>query len=417
MNRAFIVPIVPIISIVTAIFLVLVPVSRSEVVTLKTGEKIRGKIVSRGDGQIVIESLKGRHEIALSKVSAVEELDPLLAEYRSRIGLLPDTNADGFYKIASWCSDKGLFDLRDDILVWVIGIDPDHEEARAALGFFRTKEGKWVKGILGGDTSKDTEAEFKKALKFYQKGDDEKAIEILEALRTENPQFLEAHYLLGDIYVTSGRVGHAKREFEALVKTDTSYSWGHYGIALVRLAQKKYIEAGSAAKTAINLARDVAPPSRRRAMEAEFYYVLGLSYRFQGAGGGAEAEKAFKDSVERNRRHFRAWTELGILYGGKGKAREAYSAFGKALAVESRCIPARFNWGVALYRAGNQKEALAKLKPLTRTPTLHVEALKIVGRCYHRFNDFGRARQYYQQYLNNGGKDSKVSEWLREVKN
>ena len=109
-----------------------------------------------------------------------------------------------------------------------------------------------------------------------------------------------------------------------------------------------------------------------------------------------------------------AYIFTGGLYGGKGKYRDAFNAFGKALSAERTYIPARFNWGVALYRSGNLKDALIKLKQLTNPPLFHVEALKIVGRCYHRFNDFERARQYYTKYVNNGGKDAKVGEWLRE---
>ena len=405
-------------ALVTAVlFLILVPVSRSEVVTLKTGEKIRGKIVSRSDGKLVIESPKGRFEVDVAKVAVIEERGILLGEFRSRIGGLPDTNADGFYRLARWCGEKGLFEICEDVLHWVIGIDPDHEDARKSLGYYRTREGNWVKGQGGGgETTKGADALFKKALKYYEKGDDEKAIELIERILGESPTYHDATYLLGDIYLTSGQVGHARREFETLIKADPSNPWGHYGIALVRLAMKKYTEAAAAAQHAITLVRDVTPSSQRRAMESEFYYVMGLSHRHRGTSGTVEAERALKESVDRNRRHFRAWTELGILFGAKGKFRDAFNAFGKALSAERTYIPARFNWGVALYRSGNQKDALIKLKPLTNPPLFYVEALKIVGRCYHRFNDFERARQYYTKYVNKGGKDAKVGEWLREIR-
>ncbi|MHC4598327.1 MAG: tetratricopeptide repeat protein [Planctomycetota bacterium] len=400
-----------------ALFLFLVPVTRSEVVTLKTGEKIRGKIVSRDNGKLVIESPKGRTEVDMAKVSGIEERDALLGEFRSRIGRLPDTDADGFYRLSKWCGDKGLFEIGSDVLLWVIGIDPDHEDARKTLGYYRTRDGNWVQGQGGGgETAKGADELFKKALKFYEKGDDEKAIELIEKILGEYPGHQDATFLLGDIYLTSGQVGHARREFESLVKADPSNPWGHYGIALVRIEAKKFTEAAAAAQHAITLTKDILPPSQRRAMESEFYYVMGMSHRYRGASGNAEAERAFKESVDRNRRHFRAWTELGILYGAKGKSRDAFSAFAKALSADRTYVPARFNWGVALYRSGNQKDALIKLKPLTNPPVFYIEALKIVGRCYHRFNDFERARQYYTQYINNGGKDTKVNEWLREVR-
>jgi tetratricopeptide (TPR) repeat protein len=390
------------------------PATRSEVITLKTGEKIRGKILSKEDGRLVVQAKTRRVEVELDKVSAIEERVPLLDEFHAQVYRSTDTDADRFFKLSLWCSDKGLFDLQVDVLHWVIGLDPDHEKARAALGFFRAPSGKWVKGKAknkpGGDSL------FKKALTLYKKGEDSKAIAVLKQILADAPDDLDARYLMGEIYYATGKLGHAKKEFEAVVKADVEWPWGHYGLALVSLKSKRYAEAEGLAKKALTLTNDMTPPNHRKAAEAEFYYVLGRSHRHRGASRRMEAEKAYQDAVKRDRRHFRAWTELGILAGSKGKYKEAFNAYGKALSAESNYIPARFNWGVGLYRSGKLQEAVMKLTPLTRAQTFHVEALKIIGRCYHRFNDTKRAFRYYTQYLSKGGKDRRVSQWIREVK-
>lgn len=385
-----------------------------DVVTLKSGEKVRGKIVSREGGTIVVESPERTWEIAEDKVASVEERGPLMAEFHAQTGGVADTDTEGFYRVARWCEDKGLYDVREDVLNWVIGLDPDHEGARAALGYYRARNGQWVKG-QPADANKEVANLFRKAVDHYRKGEDEPAEALLKKLLEQSPGHVDGQYLLGDIYYAQGKFGQARREFELLQKAASDYSWGAYGLAAVSLAEKKYADAKTFAQKALATAKELEPATHRKLAEAEFHYVLGLSYRFRGPTSRNEAEKAFKECVNRDRRHFRAWTELGIIDGAKGKFREAFNAFGKALAAENTYVPARYNWGVALYRSGNQKEALIKLLPLTRPPLVHVEALRVVGRCYHRFNDLVRARQYYTEYLDKGGKDARVAQWLREV--
>jgi len=399
-----------------ALLLVLAPVARPEVVTLKSGEKVRGRIVSRDGGTLVIDAPEKRWEIPLDKVAHVEERAPLLREFHSHTGLLSDTDADGFFTLALWCREKGLFETGDDVMAWVIGIDTDHAHARASLGFFRARNGQWVKGKASAEGS-GTDDLFEKALKHYRKGEDPKAIEVLKKILAEAPGHADALYILGDIYYTTGKLGHAEREFKALVKEAPESPWGHYGISLVALRQKKYADAAARARQALAKSKDVSPTTCRKIAEAEFHYILGLTYRGRLASGGSQSEKEFLECVKRDRKHFRAWTELGIIAGNKGKFRDAFSAFSKALSFEKTYIPARYNWGVALYRSGNQKDAIMKLMPLTRHPTFYVESLKIIGRCYHRFGDVSRARNYYSQYVDKGGKDDKVRQWLRDLKN
>jgi tetratricopeptide (TPR) repeat protein len=385
-----------------------------EVITLKTGEILRGKIVSRTGEKIVVEAPPNNHwEVELSRIASIEEREPLLVDSRARFRSAGDTDADGYYRIAVWCAEKGLFDVRETVLQWVIAIDPDHEKARADLGFYRTADGRWLKGTGGGGA---TEGKFREALKLYRKKEDGKAVKLLQEIIDQNPTDLDANYLLGDIYYVSGKAGHARQQFEAVVKAGPNHPWGHYGMAVLALDEKKYEEADLLIRRAIGLAASATPPSYRKAMEAEFYYVLGLSLKGKGDASKPDAEKAFRECVARDRANYKAWTEIGALEGEKGRYKDAADAFKSALQAKGRYAPAVYNWGISLYQQGDIEGAMAKLTPLVRTNPPYVEALLIVGRCYHRYGKASQALQYYTRYQQLGGKDPRVAEWLLDVK-
>ncbi|GEM_PF-3302402 len=387
--------------------------SRGEVLTLKTGEKIRGKILSRTPDKIVVETPAGTREVEAETVASVEERAPLLDRFHARTEQIVDTDPGGFFQLAGWCADKGLFALRETVLTWVIGLDPDHEGARQALGYFRARNGQWLKKS-GQDVSEDLSDLFRTALTCYRKQEDERAEEILKKILDKTPDYLDAGFLLGDLAYLHGKMGHAKARFKELVSIDPKYPWGHFGLALVALDAKQYPAAENHVRKALAASNGVSPVSYRRDIQSEFHYVLGLTFRKRESKHRASAEKAFRESTKLNHRHFRAWTERGMLAADKGKYKEAFAAFQKALDVEKDYVPARFNWGVALYRTGKLREAILKLRPLTRPPG-HLEAYKIVGRCFHRINDFQRARHYYAKYIEKGGKDTRVTQWFREV--
>ncbi|MHC5039486.1 MAG: tetratricopeptide repeat protein [Planctomycetota bacterium] len=270
-------------------------------------------------------------------------------------------------------------------------------------------------GEAGGDGGGGGDM-FREALKHYKKREDAKAIEILEELLKISPDYTEARYLLGDIHYVTKKLGHARKHFEEILKSDPASPYGPYGMALVHLIGKRFRDAETCANQAINLAKDLKPIAYQKIFSAECYYVLGMSFRHRDASGIMGASKAFKECTKLNTRHFRGWTELGIVTAKLGKSRDAYSCFRKALNVNRHYIPARFNWGITYYREGKLAESLQTLRNLTRHPDFYVEALKVIGRCYHRLGEEKRARTYYTQYLDKGGKDTRVNEWLESLR-
>jgi len=67
------------------------------------------------------------------------------AEYEAKLAALAADNADGHYRLALWCEEKGLAALALREHRTVLVIDEDHRASRRALGYERVCD-RWLKG-------------------------------------------------------------------------------------------------------------------------------------------------------------------------------------------------------------------------------------------------------------------------------
>lgn len=122
-------------------------VTRGDVVRLKSGGEVRGKIVKTGaakpSDQLTLESLTGATIIVpREEVGLIIQRPLVVEEYESRLRQLPDT-LEAHWQMAEWCKSKSLVEQRKTHLQRVIDFDSDHEPAHLALGHV-WKDGGWV---------------------------------------------------------------------------------------------------------------------------------------------------------------------------------------------------------------------------------------------------------------------------------
>ncbi len=65
-------------------------------------------------------------------------------EYVQKISSLPET-AEAHYDLAGWCSQHGLTALAKAHYERAVDLDPNHEAARAAAGYKKNADGRWVR--------------------------------------------------------------------------------------------------------------------------------------------------------------------------------------------------------------------------------------------------------------------------------
>lgn len=386
----------------------------ADVVVTKSGKVVRGKIVSEEEGVVVVRTLSGDVKVPRDRIQTLEDEASLLRLFDLQLKLIADTDADGFFRLSAWCADKGLYEKQEEVLSWVLAIDFDHEEARQALGYVRDSSGAWVKMDRAAERS-ELGSDFKKALRYYRDGKDDKALALLEEILGKQPALLEARYLLGEIHLSAGRFGQAGEAFRAMLGVDQRAPMAHYGLGHLHFREKNYPKAEAALKLAAETSEAIASPLEKKTLQAEIFFLLGSTYVAMGDKYYNEAEAEFLKSVALHRKHFRAWAELGILYGHKGVVKKAQDAFSKSLNANGRYAKARYNWGVLLYRQGELQQALIKLQPLVSSRKPYVPALLIAGRCFQRAGRNRDAKAFYEKYVKYGGDDPRGMEWLKEV--
>jgi hypothetical protein len=131
-------------STLVAIFVAVLPIPLcADTITLKDGRKLTGKIREAGPDTYRIILRQGSLEVPRADVVSIEE-GPIPEEvYRDRARDLADDDLEGHLALARWCRKEGL----DREFRWEMGrvleIDPDHAEAREALGYVRHEE-RWI---------------------------------------------------------------------------------------------------------------------------------------------------------------------------------------------------------------------------------------------------------------------------------
>jgi hypothetical protein len=120
--------------------------ARADVFVLKNQGEIRGELVNKKESprkSYVVKTASGGH--VMLDVGEVAEVRPQSAaeiKYDRYRGDCPNT-VDGHWKMAQWCKNNRLTRQRDEHLQLLLEIDPDHEEARHALGYSQIN-GRWV---------------------------------------------------------------------------------------------------------------------------------------------------------------------------------------------------------------------------------------------------------------------------------
>ncbi|MBI4575284.1 MAG: CAP domain-containing protein [Planctomycetes bacterium] len=197
--------------------------ARADVIYLNAGGVIKGTILEDTDRGLVIRTEDGVvTEVAHEEVSRVERGESAEAIYRERLGALATGDAEGHYRLALWCREVHLEDEAREEMAKVLVLDPEHVDARAALGYVR-RGGEWL--LPGEELAPSADAGLGADRRFY----DHRLIEGLpEGVRAAAGRLLEAdpaaraeaYAFLAQVQevVPAGRAEearHAVREFVA----------------------------------------------------------------------------------------------------------------------------------------------------------------------------------------------------------
>lgn len=193
----------------------------------------------------------------------------------------------------------------------------------------------------------------KKALNKYQAGDTRGAAELYRKILRDDPDDVDANYLLGALLAARGELALARAHTERAAR---------------RAPQSPYIQnnLGNIARLSGDL------------VQAEVCYVRAIALQ----GDLAEAHN-----------------NLGVVYKRTGRAEDAIACYQRALDANPLFVDAHFNLGKALWDANDLAGAEHAWQRATELQPGHLRALEGLGSVYLQRGDRERALQYFQQCL------------------
>ena len=117
--------------------------SRADVVFLKGGSKLEGRVVERTETSVEIDIGAGSLTLSMKSVDHIEEGRSPLDDYDERAGALSANDRDGWLELARWASGVGLGAQSQWAYEHVLVIAPEDPEANRALGRVEL-DGRWV---------------------------------------------------------------------------------------------------------------------------------------------------------------------------------------------------------------------------------------------------------------------------------
>ena len=117
--------------------------SRADVVFLKSGSRLEGRIVERTETSVEIDIGAGSLTMPMSSVDRIEEGRSSLDDFDERARALSADDLDGWLELARWASRAGLGAQSRWAYEHVLEIDPEDPEANRAVGRVQV-DGRWM---------------------------------------------------------------------------------------------------------------------------------------------------------------------------------------------------------------------------------------------------------------------------------
>lgn len=230
---------------------------------------------------------------------------------------------------------------------------------------------------------KTRNALFEKAFDFQANGQYDRAVEELNKLLHIDPDFVEAHCLLGNIYNLTGETDKAVLCYRNGLKIDPTCSKAKYMLDLLMDEGKK----GTS---------DIIE-EREKYKEAEIYFSKGLE-----SFSAKDFEKAiefFKKAVEVSPEYHQAYYNLGVVYYHNGDREKAEGFWKKTLDYDARNPKVFFSLGVLSYKAGKLDEAISFWENVVADDVHLPQVYCNLGVAYYERGDKRKALKYLRKAI------------------
>jgi tetratricopeptide (TPR) repeat protein len=200
-----------------------------------------------------------------------------------------------------------------------------------------------------------------------------------------DPNFAEAHRMLGVILLSRGEPGKAAGQYAHALDLRPGYYGALVALAHLYRAENRRQPAAELAVRALE----------QRPYDAEMRYLLGT---LEWEGG--ELDKALKDLLRvtsEHPHHLLAHRALVQVYASKGNIEALAEELEQVVALAPDDIDVRLDLGAALMRLAKYQEASLVFEEVLKRKPKNAQALKLSGDLYRRMGDPERAIATYER--------------------
>ncbi|MEW6086849.1 MAG: tetratricopeptide repeat protein [bacterium] len=231
---------------------------------------------------------------------------------------------------------------------------------------------------------KARDALFEKAFDYQADGQYDKAIEELNKVLHIDPNYVEAYYLMGNIYNLMEKNDKAISFYEKVLKIDPMYSKARYMLDLL-------VDEGKGTSEIIE--------ERKKCKEAEVYFYQGIEYF--NAGNFEKAIEAFKSAIEVSPEYHQAYYNIGVVYYHyTGDIKRAEDFWKKTLEFDPKNPKVFLNLGIIAYKRGKIEEAVSYWEKIASDNIPLAQAYCNLSVMYHERGDTKKSIEYLEKALN-----------------
>jgi Flp pilus assembly protein TadD len=218
-------------------------------------------------------------------------------------------------------------------------------------------------------------------------GDDEAAEANLNRAVFIDPEFAEAHRLLGEIYASRGRLARAKGKFGHALDVRPDYYAALAGDARVALAAGQPAEARDRFATMLT----------RRPWDLALRLQLGKLLWETGELGEARVELG--RVVARQPDNIEARRTLVLVHAARGEGRDLVAQLEALAKAAPGDLEVQLDLGAAYLSVGRDDDAIRIYEAVVRAHPDHLQALKLLGDLHQSRGDDDGAIGFYRRAL------------------
>jgi tetratricopeptide (TPR) repeat protein len=234
------------------------------------------------------------------------------------------------------------------------------------------------------------------AIKAYDKGDYNQAIQLLSQYILQKPNEPEAYFYLGNVFLKKEMLDSAIVQYKKALDLKSKYWQALYQLGYAYYKQKRYDEAKETFESGLKIKE-----------RGEFYNGLGLVQMAKDSL--KDADLSFRKAISYDPKNPEFHKNLGDVNFKKGVLVIAIQSYSDALALDSTLVDVHYNLGQSYLKQMDFNKAMEEFKTVIRLDPKRKDAYLALGDLYMLDRKhYAEARVMYEEYLKYNQQNSKV---------